>query len=195
MKRFQQIAAIMLTLLLAVALFGNNFVLNAVVQAATANESVTEKEGDVDIPIPSTRNIRSISVSTKPTKLIYLQGEKLDTTGMLVRATYSDDSKDFVYDYEVSEIDPNKLGEQTIKVTLSGKTASFQVTVYPLGDANGDLVVDNNDVDALMQYVVGWDNVVIQPLPADVNCDGNINGDDATLLLRYLAKWDVALGK
>lgn len=192
MKRFQQIAAILLTLLIAVALFGNNFMLDTVVHAAS-NEGVTEEEGDVDVPIVQTKTIRSISIKTKPTKLIYLRGEPLDLTGLVVRATYSDNTKGYVSDYQVSGYDPSKLGEQTISVTLSGKTASFKVTVYPVGDANGDLIVDDADATALMQYAVGWD-IEVQPLAADVNGDGKVNGDDATLLLRYLADWDVILG-
>ena len=192
MKRFQQVAALLFALAIAVALFSGIFALNPVVQAAS-NEGVTEEEGDVDVPIVQTKTIRSISIKTKPTKLIYLQGEPLNLAGLVVRATYSDNTKGDVSDYQVSGYDPSKPGEQTISVTLSGKTASFKVNVYPIGDANGDLIVNDADATALMQYAVGWD-IEIQPLAADVNGDGTVNGDDATLLLRYLADWDVILG-
>lgn len=192
MKRFHQVAALLFALAIAVALFSGIFALNPVVQAAS-NGGVVEEEGDVDVPITPTKTIRSISVKTKPAKLTYLLGEWLDTAGLVVRATYSDGSQSVVEGYQVSGFNPDVSGEQTIYVTLGNKTASFKVFVYSMGDANGDYVVDNNDVTALMQYVIGWD-IAIQELPADVNGDGEINGDDATWLQRYIAGWDVTLG-
>lgn len=66
---------------------------------------------------------------TPPTKLSYFYGEAIDLTGMVVTATYLDDTTAIVTDYAVSGYDANRLGEQDIAVTYESFTATFTVTV------------------------------------------------------------------
>ena len=69
---------------------------------------------------------------TAPTKTEYEIGEKLDTSGLVVTATYSDGSSRAVSGYEV-DFDSSKAGKATVTVSYTEdgvtKTAAFTVTV------------------------------------------------------------------
>jgi hypothetical protein len=77
--------------------------------------------------------LSSISVTTEPTKGTYTVGDTLDTTGLVITATYSDDSTQVISSgYTLSPANGSVLstaGSQTITVTYSGKTTTFSVTV------------------------------------------------------------------
>ena len=79
------------------------------------------------------KTLSSLSVTTKPAKTTYTVGETLDTSGMVVRATYSDGSTANVTGYTCSPTTLNKEGSQTITVSYTEggvtKTTSFTVTV------------------------------------------------------------------
>ena len=75
------------------------------------------------------KSLTGISVSKNPTKLTYVEGEKLDTTGLVIKATYNNGTSANVTDWTVSGYDANKVGKQTVTVTYGGKTATFTVTV------------------------------------------------------------------
>lgn len=83
--------------------------------------------------------LESITVTTGPTKTTYEVGEKLDTSGMVVTAAYSDKSTAEVTDYTVSEIDMTTTGEKEVTVTYTEgdvtQTATFNITV---SEANSD---------------------------------------------------------
>ena len=76
--------------------------------------------------------LSSIYIVSKPTKTTYNEGEKLDLTGLKVKALYSDNSeKELAEDaYTVAGFE-SKEGKQTVKITYMKKTASFTVTVKP----------------------------------------------------------------
>ena len=75
--------------------------------------------------------VASIKVKTNPTKTTYKYGEALDLTGLEVIATSeSGETKDIsVSDVTPSGYNPKKLGTQTITLTYSGKTTTFNVEV------------------------------------------------------------------
>lgn len=80
---------------------------------------------------PDPVTLSKIEVTTPPTKTSYQVNETFDKTGMVVTATYSDNTTAAVTDYTLS-IGENAFttaGETTITVTCQGKTASFQVNV------------------------------------------------------------------
>ena len=74
------------------------------------------------------KSLRSISITQKPDKLTYLEGEVLDTTGMVVTASYDNGTTETVTDYQISGY-TSTPGTKTIAVTYGGKSASFTVTV------------------------------------------------------------------
>ena len=74
--------------------------------------------------------LKSIYLKTKPSKTEYIEGEKLDTTGMNVMAVYTDGTEKEVKDYEISGFE-SKEGSYNVTVTYMKKTAMFRVNVKP----------------------------------------------------------------
>ena len=74
--------------------------------------------------------LSGIAVTTLPTKVEYPVGEAFDATGMVVTATYSDETTAPVAAYTTDAPETfATAGTVTITVTFEGKTASFDVTV------------------------------------------------------------------
>ena len=192
MERFKRIAVTGLALILLISLLGGIYALGAVQQTATGLGTAQEGDGDIDVPFDPVKKVRRIWISTKPAKLKYRCGEALDTTGLAVNAAYSDGSTAAVTGYTVSGYAANTVGTQTITVTFGDKTATFEVTVYQPGDADGNGTANASDIDVLMQYAAGW-GTQIDKTAADVNGDGNVDGRDAALLAQYLAGWNVTI--
>lgn len=80
----------------------------------------------------STPKLQSIQITSYPKKMTYTVGDKLDTSGMVVTASYSNNSKKKITNYKVSG-DTAKAGTATVTVsyTESGvtKTSKFTITV------------------------------------------------------------------
>ena len=107
------------------------------------------------MPIQTT----SISIDSLPEKLTYYIGEKLDLTGLRIRAVNNDGSvvvteKDYIY----SKIALEKTGLETINVTYGGKSVSFTISVI---EKNSEVKYNNNNVEILSE-------------------DGKINGQEVT---------------
>ena len=193
MKRFQHVVLTVLALALMLSLCGSLYAMGAAQSGSS----------DIDVPFDQVKKVRKIWVSATPDKLVYLLGENLDTTGMVVKAMYSDGlPAKAVSGYTVSGYSANTAGEQTITVSYGGKTATFNVTVTEAatepvavpGDINGSGKANADDANLLQKYVAGQ-NVQIDKDAADFNGDGKVDGKDVTLLMRYLAGWEVDLGK
>ena len=75
--------------------------------------------------------VTSIAITTAPTKTTYTAGDELDLTGIVITATYNDETTATVSsdDVTVTGFDSEAAGTQTITVTYEGKTATFEVTV------------------------------------------------------------------
>ncbi len=74
------------------------------------------------------KNLTGISITTKPTKTVYLEGESFSTSGMVVTATYDDGSTAAVTGYTTSGY-TSTPGSKTITITYGGKTTAIDVTV------------------------------------------------------------------
>ncbi len=75
------------------------------------------------------KSLTNITV-TPPTKTAYIEGETLDTTGMVITAVYDNSTSETITSgFSLSEYNKNKTGEQTITVTYGEKTAEFTVNV------------------------------------------------------------------
>lgn len=77
--------------------------------------------------------LNRIDVTQAPIKTSYVEGEKFDSTNMIVTATYSDGSSQVITDYQVIDGEDLKLNQQsvTISYTEDGvtKTTTVNVTV------------------------------------------------------------------
>ena len=93
-------------------------------------QTVTVSYGDYSANFDVTVNgISSIEV-TPPTKTTYLEGQDLNTDGMVVTAVTSDNQRIPVpAGYSVRGFNKTKLGKQTITVTYQGLSTEFEVNV------------------------------------------------------------------
>lgn len=70
-----------------------------------------------------------IEIVSLPNKTTYIQGEKLDTSGMTVNAIDSDGTRIPVTNYSVEGFDSTKMGEKTLSVIYQGLKAELKITV------------------------------------------------------------------
>lgn len=139
--------------------------------------------------LPPDQTVQSIEITQKPTKLTYLHAlEVLDVTGGKLLVIYADGSTTTldITPEMVTGFDNTNLGANTITVTYSEKTATFEVQIvkakvifqmedgtiisekeYLIGDTV-EIPADPTKVsDNTYNYVfAGWDREV-------VNCDGH----------------------
>ena len=73
-------------------------------------------------------SVTNISITTKPNKLTYIEGDSFNPAGMVVSANYSDNTSEYITDYTISGY-TSTIGTKTITVSYGGKTATFTVTV------------------------------------------------------------------
>ncbi len=78
--------------------------------------------------------LQSIRVTSQPKKLTYVQGEELALDGIKVEGTYKKGSNTIkenltVQNANVTGFNKETVGQQTLTVTISGKTATFEVEV------------------------------------------------------------------
>lgn len=90
-----------------------------------------EKPTNPDNPGTGNKKIlSSISIKTKPNKLTYFEGEKINTKGMVLKLTYNDSStKTADCCFSISPSTATNVGKQNIKVTYENKTTSFDIEV------------------------------------------------------------------
>lgn len=76
--------------------------------------------------------ITKIEVISLPNKVKYKKGESFDTSGLTVKAIYSDETMEEITDYAVSSPDMSTAGTKTITVTYETQTATFDITVIEI---------------------------------------------------------------
>ena len=91
------------------------------------------KVNDSVTPEPGTKTLSSIAVTTNPTKMTYTAGEDFDPAGMVVTATYSDNTTAPVTGYTLSGDKDLAAGSRTITISYTeggvNKTTTLTVTV------------------------------------------------------------------
>lgn len=129
-----------------------------------------------------TRTLTSIAVTTQPTKTSYVPGESFARTGMVVKANYSDGTSEEISAYTVSEIDKDKIGEQTLTVSYLGKTDTITIYVVEPGITSLNNIYNTNSTSSkLFTAPIGSyagdftleHTVKINSMPADGNTDKN----------------------
>ena len=113
---------------------------------------------------PETSTVRSIALSGNQ-KNLYFIGDKLNTEGLIITATYGDGIKvqippsDEAVEY--SGFDSTGAGKPVITVTYQGATATYSITVMDMGSWDGAgtesdpyLINDLNDL-MLLHRIVG----------------------------------------
>jgi uncharacterized repeat protein (TIGR02543 family) len=114
--------------------------------------------------------LRSIEITAEPAKTEYLLYEELDLDGIKVTAVLSDGTREILdtSELETEGFDPEQLGEQTITVSIAGKTAVFTVTVIPQTftvtfNSNGGNIDANPNTKTVTQPAAGVDSLPTPP--------------------------------
>ena len=122
--------------------------------------------------------LNKIAIKTKPTKLVYNVGDKVDTSGLVLTATYSDGTvKDISSDYTVNPTTLKTAGAKTITVSYGGKTTSYTVTVNEIKVEKIEIV----KLPQQIEYYVG-DNFKSDGLTISIY---NSNGSVETITSGY----------
>ena len=95
-----------------------------VIITATLSNGVTDS---INVTVLE-NNIEEFYIKNEANKTTYYENEKLDLTGLLVLARYSDGRVEAVTDYEVTGYN-NTCGTKNIKLSYEGKTVGFTVDV------------------------------------------------------------------
>ncbi|MDB7898966.1 bacterial Ig-like domain-containing protein [Flavonifractor plautii] len=155
--------------------------------------TITYTEGRVTktamVSVTVEKVLVSIAVTTNPSKMAYSYLESFDPAGMVVTATYSDESTEEVSGYTYPETAFSTLGQQAVELSYAyegvTKTTSLNVTVNPIEVAvpvqNGMPVYDGT---AKTPSWTGYDSV-------KMTMSGETNGVNAWT---YTAKFVLGYG-
>ncbi|MBQ1413977.1 MAG: bacterial Ig-like domain-containing protein, partial [Clostridia bacterium] len=124
--------------------------------------------GNATLSIQQKLTLSSIAVKTPPTRLAYQTGETIDTTGLVLTATYNNGTtKKITEDFTCEPAVLEEEGTQTVTVTYRGKTTTFDVTVEKVLDY---LIIKN------------------EPDQLNYNIDETLNTDGLALIAVYKNK-------
>lgn len=74
-------------------------------------------------------NVASIRIKTPPAKTTYFEGQDFDKTGMIVEATYKDETVKEITDYQIKNGTNLKKENTEVTVVFEGKTTTQAITV------------------------------------------------------------------
>lgn len=102
---------------------------NDIVTNNMTNVYITYGNLYTTVPITVTeKSISELEVLHKPVKTEYVEGQKFDKTGLLVKATYTDGSTAIIDDYTVNP-EQLSLGNTYVTISKDGKSTTTPVTV------------------------------------------------------------------
>lgn len=78
------------------------------------------------------RVLTDVKLTTFPSKVDYLKGESLDTTGLVLTAEYDDGYQEEIRDYTISGYDAVHAGQQNVIVSYMNLSDTFSVTVHEI---------------------------------------------------------------
>ena len=121
-------------------------------RAGQTSVTITYEDKTVEQPITVIENkVESIEIITPPTNLEYWAGDDFDKTGMVVMATYTDETTVEITDYTITNGTNLKNGQSSITVSYEGKTAEQTITVK----ANPVVKLEITQVPDKVDYVAG----------------------------------------
>ncbi|MBE6562323.1 MAG: hypothetical protein E7660_01155 [Ruminococcaceae bacterium] len=163
---------------------------NTIIGKQTLTVTYGEKTAAFEVEVFA-MSLSGIVVSSLPDKTVYREGEKLDTSGMVISAVYNNGTTEIIDDYTVSGYE-STVGTKNVIVSWNGFTDEFTVTVRDkdsvmAGDADGDGKVTTKDILLIRKYLGGAvtaDKVIFTA--ADVDGDGKITTKDILRLRKFL---------
>ena len=133
----------------------------------------------------TTRILKAINVTTNPTKSVYMKGEALDTSGMVVTASYSDGSTFNLIDtdYTISAFDSSTVGSKSLTVSYGSKTCALELSVVDYGDIDMDYAWTSADMLKLQQHFFGITSLSDMEFTlADIDKNGVLDSTDILTL-------------
>jgi hypothetical protein len=81
--------------------------------------------------------IQTLYFDSLPTKTVYLQGENLDLSGMVLAGKYSDgsDLSEPAGNYTITGFDSSSTGDKTVQISIRGRIASNKTGNYNMPDS------------------------------------------------------------
>ncbi len=104
--------------------------------------------------------LQRIVVTTKPAKTTYVVGEKLDLTGMVVTAYYTDGTSEAITGYTVDKTGELTREDKAVTVSYQGKIAMFPITVVIAVGKALDIETADNAVYRIEAESLDYSNCV-----------------------------------
>ena len=123
------------------------------------------KEDKFDIvvdEVPVNEDISDMRIIKPPTLVNYIEGQKLDPSGLVIEVTYNTGTKkQITYDEYANKFSLSKdkaltLTDENVTVTFGGKTDTFEMTIIEAVDLDKDVFsIKINKVLGKVNYIVG----------------------------------------
>lgn len=134
--------------------------------AETEDTKASEVSQPLSVTTKAPKTVKSLAITTQPTKKEYIAGESFDTTGMVVKATYDDGTTDDNFTgYTV--VNGENLKKGAMSVTIQADGASVEVAITVKG------VLTENDFTYTAPADLTYDG---QPKQAQVQAKSEITG-------------------
>ena len=170
------------------------------------------KVGNVDCPLGTlevSRNVKAVSLAKEPTENCYIEGEKINLSGLALNVTYEDDGKATVewteetkdaFTFSSNDVEQDKEISQTINditVTYEGVTATEKFTLYfckTLSKEAGNIAKINgvfDKLDVVDAIALSENNDDYKKLKDD------FSDENAQVIFAYdiIANYDASIGK
>ena len=137
-------------------------------------------------------------VTVSGTVTSYLTGDatvelvKDGTTVASVTATNGEYSFTGVENGEYTVVVTKKSHAKHTEIITVTENMTLNMTVYLIGDVDGNGAVEKKDSTILARYFAGWegyDTKIVSEEAADVDQNGALAKKDSTILTRYFAGW------
>mgnify|MGYP004566973999 CR=1 FL=1 len=161
--------------------------------------TISYQDKTVSQPITVTKNsVTKLEITTPPTKTTYKAGNSFDKTGMVVKATYLDNSQKEITDYEITDGDVLKNGQTAVTISYEGKTVTQSITV----EDNQVTKLEITTPPTKVKYVVGQnfdktgmvvkakyeDNTEVEVKDYTIENGTNLTKDQKTVTVKYESK-------
>lgn len=151
--------------------------------------------------------IEKIEVTTNPTKMNYVEGDKFNPEGMVVTATYANGKTRDITQYVTYNQEQLTGADQVLTISFEhvmyhnqengtemtagvvsqtpSVTLNLTIKAGTLGDINDDGNIDQMDAQIILDAEVQQIADELNPWVADVSGDGIIDSNDAVLILQF----------
>lgn len=158
------------------------------------------------------QSIKMLTIESLPDKTSYIEGQTIDTTGLVVKAEYEDGTSENVTEYEL-EYDKTLIGEQNVTVKFGDATATFPVTftakklvsitvtkmpdktTYVVGDSfdNKGMVVTATYDNGLSEAVTGYTVSALPKTPGAKNLIVSFGGKRVIIKVTVVEKEAISM--